>query len=295
MRKRYFILLVVSFYCITTFANSSNNAKSSPVVSQKRHMPNGFSGQTIYISNTDDTMLFVSSNKLPAEINMSVFDTKTVMWSTPVQIALSIDESKNISLKKSAGKELFISLKNKKGKLDLYSFYYNKGKCSSLQKLNDKINSEYNERNACLSDDGNTLYFSSDRKGGKGGYDIYKSERMENGDWGTAQNLGDAINTKSDEDSPFMLSDNATLYFSSEAHGSTGGFDIFNSTLSEEGAWSTPENVGTSINSKGDELYFYLTDDEKLLFYSSSNNISQTEFTIFEFINYQQEFTVVNQ
>ena len=167
------------------------------------------------------------------------------------------------------------------------------GKCYNLKKVNDNINTGNNVKSACVTVDGNTLYFSSDRKGGYGGYDIYKSEKMSNGDWSVAQNLGANINTKSDEDAPFMLTDNVTLYFSSEAHGAIGGFDIFNSTLSEEGIWSTPESAGISVNSKDDELYFYLTTDEKLLFYSSSNDVSQTELTIFEFINYQQEFSII--
>ncbi|MFH0867138.1 MAG: hypothetical protein V1904_13160 [Bacteroidota bacterium] len=297
-RKFSLLLLFIPFFHQTVFSKtqSAENTHSATAMVQDKSVPTGFIGQVLYISAADDTMIFVSSENIPAAIFISVFNAKTAKWSAPEQIVFSDEILKNKCPKVTAGKELFVALKNKKGKTDLYSFYYNNWKCSNLSKLNENINTGNNEKSACLSEDGNTLYFSSDRKGGKGGYDIYKSEKLENGGWGTAQNLGGIINTKSDEDTPFILSDNVTLYFSSKAHSSIGGYDIFSSTLSEEGIWTAPESAGTSINSKGDELCFYLTSNEKRGFYSSSDNsFSQTGLYIFESRNFQQELSIINQ
>lgn len=299
MKRRFFILLFfIPFFQQTIFPETQRDENASSVTSafQDKPVSTGFTGQVLYVSAADDTLVFVSSENIPATIFISVFNAKTAGWSIPEQIIINNDMSKNKCQKVMAGKELYVSLKNKKGKWDLYSFLYSNGKCGDLTKLNDKINTANNEKSACLSEDGNTLYFSSDRKGGKGGYDIYKSEKMENGEWGTAQNIGMVINTKSDEDAPFILSDNVTLYFSSKTHCSIGGYDIFNSTLSEEGIWTAPESAGTSINSKGDELYCYLTSNEKKFFFSSSDNtLSQTVLYIFELRTSQQELTVIKQ
>lgn len=127
----------------------------------------------------------------------------------------------------------------------------------------------YNEPSASLSSDGNTLYFSSNRPGGFGKRDIYKVVKLPNGEWGKAANLGPAINTAEDEDSPFIHPDRRTLYFSSKGHENMGGFDIFKTIVSEEGTWSMPENLGAPVNTPDDDIYFVLSTDGKTGYYSS--------------------------
>ena len=139
-------------------------------------------------------------------------------------------------------------------------------------KLNSNINTKYWETHASLSPDGNTLYFTSNRPGGFGGRDIYKSNKNSKGDWGPAINLGPTINTPYDEESPFIMSDGKTLYFSSEGHESMGGFDIFVSTVSADGFWSTPINVGYPINTTENDVFFVPTSDKKHAYYSSAND-----------------------
>lgn len=218
---------------------------------------------------------------------MSVFNSNTGKWSVPARAAFYDKVQDNECHITKKGRELFFSLKSKNGDLDLYSFLYSNGECSNPCRLNDNINTAYNEKSACLSEDGNTLYFSSDRKGGKGGYDIYRSEKRSDGEWGPAQNLGGSVNTKADEDAPFILADDVTLYFNSKGYGSAGGYNIFTSTMNEDGVWSLPESVGKNINSGADEQYAYLTSDEKILYFSSFTN----GLNIFEYVIYQPEFT----
>ncbi|MCK5823426.1 MAG: OmpA family protein [Bacteroidales bacterium] len=134
---------------------------------------------------------------------------------------------------------------------------------SDVKKLSKKINSKAWESHACFSPDGNTIYFVSDRSDGKGDRDIYKSTKNSKGKWGAAVNLGNTINTPYNEDTPYLLNDGKTLYFSSEGHFSMGGYDIFYSKMSDNGEWSEPVNIGYPINTTDDDLFFMPIEDGK--------------------------------
>jgi hypothetical protein len=120
-------------------------------------------------------------------------------------------------------------------------------------KVNENINSKFFENSATISPDGKTLYFSSDRPGGFGGFDLYRSLILPNGEWSEALNLGPDINTAYDEDFPFLSMDGNVLYFASKGHNSMGGFDVFKSDFSEEkNQWGTPLNLGYPVNNAYD-------------------------------------------
>ena len=139
--------------------------------------------------------------------------------------------------------------------------------------LDKPINSSYFESSACLSADGNKLYFTSERIGKKNpkaaGADIYVSERISKSEWGEPKNLGPVINTLYDEASVFIHPDGKTLFFSSKGHMSMGGHDIFMSKLNDDGTWSKPENLGYPINSVDDDVHFTLSVDGKEAYYSA--------------------------
>ena len=97
-----------------------------------------------------------------------------------------------------------------------------------LKSIGSTINSNTSiETSACLSYDGEILFFASDRKEGMGGTDIYYVKKLPDGKWGKPINVGDGINTKYNEDYPTFLKDGKTLFFSSEGHNSMGGYDLF--------------------------------------------------------------------
>ncbi len=133
------------------------------------------------------------------------------------------------------------------------------------------INTPYWETHATLSADGKTLYFVSDRPGGMGGRDIYRSVKLPNNEWSKALNVGTPINSEYDEDSPFFHPDGKTLYFSSNGDQSMGGFDIFFSKKNVDGTWGNPLNMGYPLNTVGDDVYFSTTIDGKKGYYSSSH------------------------
>lgn len=194
-------------------------------------------------------------------------------WRTPSKIGANINTPSHeagISLAPD-GKELFI-YKDDNGDGNIYSSKYLNKQWQSPVKLNKFINTKYRETHACITGDGSTLYFTSDRPGGIGGLDIWKSTKQKNGDWGKPENLGEPVNSQLDEESPFILADGKTLYFSSQGHESMGGFDIFISTLSSDGFWSEPQNVGYPINTTEDDVFYVPTQDENEAYYSSAKD-----------------------
>ncbi|OFX16496.1 MAG: hypothetical protein A2033_10985 [Bacteroidetes bacterium GWA2_31_9] len=248
---------------VTRQMKSCENAKDmffTPVEVDEMNVGNQINS-TFYeynpcVSQAEDLMFFTMSknNEL---ILISKFANGA--WEKPKNITNLVKSAdgacKTVSLSHD-GKFLFFSDDNSDNKGDLYVSKINKGKAMPMDNLNRNINSRYSETNASLSPDGKTLYFTSDRKGGIGGLDIYKSKK-ENGDWGPAENLGSPINTINDEETPFITADGKSLYFSSEGHNSIGGFDFFVSTMLEDGNWSVPLNLGYPISTTDDDLFYY--------------------------------------
>lgn len=134
-------------------------------------------------------------------------------------------------------------------------------------RLNKNINTEAWEGSCSMTADGRYLYFASERKDGLGGRDIYVSEKV-NGDWGPATNLGPNINTKYDEDAPFIHPDGITLFFSSKGHSSIGGYDIMFS-VKRDNEWTEPINMGIPLNTTEDDRYYVINAKGDKGFFSS--------------------------
>ncbi|MES2799251.1 MAG: OmpA family protein [Bacteroidota bacterium] len=104
-----------------------------------------------------------------------------------------------------------------------------------------------------LSEDGNTLYFTSDAPGGFGGKDLYSSTKSANNEWSKPMNLGDVINTEGDEMFPFFEETEKVLYFTSSGHFGLGGLDLFSSTQKGT-SWGTVINAGAPMNTNSDDF-----------------------------------------
>lgn len=113
-----------------------------------------------------------------------------------------------------------------------------------------------------VSNDGKKLYFASNIPGGYGGFDLYEVAILDNGSLGAPMNLGSKINTKEDEKFPFISDDSKYIFFSSKGHTNMGGFDVFRSSISDEG-YQTAFNLGGTLNSRKDELAFVMVSDNK--------------------------------
>ncbi len=119
-----------------------------------------------------------------------------------------------------------------------------------------------------FSRDGKTLYFSSNRRGGKGGLDLYRAPMDNSGRFGRPINLGSTINTRGNEIFPYV-SEDGKLYFSSDGHPSLGGLDLF--VASRSGDEIQIEHLGLPINSVGDDFGLFLSDSTQGYF--SSNRV----------------------
>lgn len=183
------------------------------------------------------------------------------------------------------GKYLFFTGCNRPdglGRCDIYIAQKKGDDWSKPFDLSPPVNTPGWESQPSINADGKVLYFVSNRKGGYGGYDIWKSTLTDKG-WGEPVNLGPNINTIYDEQSPFIHPDDSTLYFCSNGWPGLGGKDLFVSRLGKDGKWQKPENLGYPINSNGDENGLTLTANGTYAFFSSNSLKGFGGFDIYTF------------
>jgi outer membrane protein OmpA-like peptidoglycan-associated protein/Tfp pilus assembly protein PilF len=169
------------------------------------------------------------------------------------------------------------------GSCDLYISKKKGANWSRPVNIGPPINSQYKESQPSLSANGETLFFASNRPGGKGQFDIWKSDFVK-GKWTTPLNLGDSINTAEDELAPFIHYDNKTLYFSSQGHLGMGGSDLFISKKLENNTWSKAKNLGYPINTHYNEESLIVTADGKLGLFSSNMDGGLGQKDIYQFV-----------
>lgn len=158
------------------------------------------------------------------------------------------------------------------GRCDLYYSEKVGEKWSFPKNISTPVNTRYKETQPSLSADGRTLYFASDRPGGKGQLDIWVTFKDEENNWTMPDNLGDTINTKLHEMSPFIHFDNQTLYFASEGYPGLGGFDLYVSRKDSAENWTAPENLGYPINTGKDEIGLIVNSKGNKAYYSSGRD-----------------------
>jgi outer membrane protein OmpA-like peptidoglycan-associated protein/tetratricopeptide (TPR) repeat protein len=206
-----------------------------------------------------------------------ISNKKNGKWSEPLQMSTNLNTTNHdasIALSPD-GQTLFLyrfdqdsPSSNSSG--DLFTSKLEGKVWARAERLSDKINSKGWEPSATITEDGKTLYFASDKPGGKGGTDIYYSRKLSDGNWDKPVSIGNVINTEYDEDCPFIHPDGKTLYFSSKGHNTMGGFDIFISKYDvDTKAWGKPENFGYPISTAHDDLHFVISTNAKRIYFST--------------------------
>jgi len=155
------------------------------------------------------------------------------------------------------------------GRCDLYYTTKVGDRWTFPKNMGKPVNSPYRETQPSLTPDGRTLYFSSDRPGGKGQHDIWVSYLDDGNRWSVPENLGEVINTPGIEMSPFIHPDNQSLYFSSDGHIGLGGYDLFVTRRDSTGKWQKPMNLGYPINTNRDEIGMIVNSRGDKAYYSS--------------------------
>lgn len=266
------------------FVNNARNFKITNIGSAV----NSSSKDYAPVINADETVLIFTSRRAEGNLNENVFDDNFYyedifisrkvdgQWSAAKNIGETVNTlyfDSNLALS-ADGTQLYLYKDGDNGDGNIYlSTLQDDDTWSEPEPLSNNINSSYTENSVSISPDGNTLYFTSDRPGSYGGYDIYSCEKDRRGEWGKVVNLGQVINTPYNEEGVFIGHDGKTLYFSSRGHKGMGGYDIFKSTYDEEKEeWGEPVNLGYPINTPDDDVYFVTTKDETSGYYATVRN-----------------------
>lgn len=155
------------------------------------------------------------------------------------------------------------------GRCDIYWSQLKSGAWTKPVPFSAVINSKHYESQPCISADGKSLIFASDRPGGMGGNDLWITTRQPNGKWTTPENLGPSINTPADEECPFLHPDGQTLYFASKGWPGMGDFDFYFVRKNPDGSWSAAQNLGYPINTKAMEKSLVVSLDGRTAYFSA--------------------------
>jgi peptidoglycan-associated lipoprotein len=173
--------------------------------------------------------------------------------------------------------------------VDLYLSRFRNGQWSEPTPIN--INQpESWESTPAFSPDGRTLYFSSNRRGGFGGLDIYSAQMDSRGRFGRVRNLGAEINTAGDELFPYVA-ENSKLYFSSNSHPGYGMLDIF--VVNRVNGRTSVDNLGQPVNSTSDDFGIFLFRADRG-FFTSNRDGGKGDDDIYTFVNEDPNLRVVN-
>jgi outer membrane protein OmpA-like peptidoglycan-associated protein/Tol biopolymer transport system component len=241
-------------------------------------------------SVTADGMQLIFSRNIDGNEDFFISRKKDKVWNTPVPLSEKINTPKYNEGAQSIspdGLYLFFTGCNRPdglGRCDIYVSHKNGNDWGEPFNLGAPINSSYWESQPAISPDGSTLYFVSNRPGGLGGYDIWKSSLKSDGYWSVPENLGPEINTPYDEHTPFVHPDGKTLYFSSDGWPGLGNKDIFMSRMNEEGKWTRPENLGYPINTFNEETGLIVTPDGSYGLFSSNLKGGLGDMDIYQFM-----------
>lgn len=173
--------------------------------------------------------------------------------------------------------------------VDLYLSRFRNGTWTDPQLININQPDAW-ESTPAFSPDGRTLYFSSNRKGGFGGLDLYSAQMDSRGRFGRVRNLGPDINTSGNEIFPY-LSENGQLYLASDGHPGYGMLDIF--VVNRASGKTTVQNLGKPVNSISDDFAIFLFSPDKG-FFTSNRTDGKGDDDIYTFVNEDPNLKVVN-
>jgi outer membrane protein OmpA-like peptidoglycan-associated protein len=193
---------------------------------------------------------------------------------------LNTPENEGAQSLSADGSILFFTACNRSagmGSCDIYYSFRKDSKWSRPVNAGPPLNTKYWEAQPSVSSDGRTLYFTSNRPGGKGEKDIWRAEISgidEKGllKWEEPWNPGDSINTPGNETSPFIHAGNKSFYFASDYHTGMGGFDLFMATIKNDSVFSEAQNLGFPVNTFNNEQGLFVSTDGQTAYFSSERN-----------------------
>lgn len=219
------------------------------------------------------------------DLMVSTFNGET--WNTPTSLSPIINTTDNEgtpSLSADGRTLVFTACQNKRGfgSCDLYISRRTGDQWAEPQNLGPIVNTRFYESQPALSADGRRLYFVSDRPGGLGKRDIWRTDIDADGNWQTPVNIGTPVNTPFNEASPFIHANGRSLFFASDGHIGLGGYDLFvadNLLLARainqapggelpKKEWAQPVNLGYPINNADDQASLFVSANGTRAYYS---------------------------
>lgn len=209
-----------------------------------------------------DRLFYTSDYRYVDQLSINVSDLymaerKKDIWQTSIFWAGNSFENEQVAGGSVNGENIFIY---SNGDFSTHDLSMAKVKKRDLERTKkgfpaNKINTKDFEHGATMNAEGTVIYFSSNRPGGYGGFDIYTIKKDADGNWGEVENAGSVINTELDENFPNLSKDGSSLYFSSTGHRGFGGFDLYEGIYnSAENTWGFVKNLGVPINTPYDEM-----------------------------------------
>ncbi|MFP4555739.1 MAG: hypothetical protein ACLFNU_02605 [Bacteroidales bacterium] len=208
------------------------------------------------VTQDEEMLVYTSVQQFYSAIMMST--RRSDIWTHPINLNSQMFADGPIRTTGiSADGTTLLLARNDNDIFNLYTSNYDStnNSWSVISRMPREINSRSWENYASFSPTADTLYFSSNRSGGAGGFDIYMSAKVD-GEWGEAVNMGEVFNTTFDEIAPVISHDGQKLFFSSKGHTTMGGFDVFVS-YKENGKWTKPQNLGYPLNTTDNDVFFY--------------------------------------
>ncbi|MBU2915155.1 MULTISPECIES: OmpA family protein [Reichenbachiella] len=231
------------------------------------------------VMSPDESQLYFTRKNHPG--NVGGIDDPGDVWVSEHQLDGTWSEPENISELNTSGLNQMIGfldierrilLNTDKG---LISYFRVSGRWFE----SDPVEVEYFKNNgeiftASVSDDARYMLFGMESFGTYGVEDLYISQLKSDGKWSSPKNLGSVLNTANQEITPYLASDNKTLFFSSNGHGGEGSFDVFMSKRLDDTwlNWSAPVNLGSRVNTEGWESSFVLPTEKEYAYLISTQN-----------------------
>ncbi|WP_425392599.1 OmpA family protein [Ekhidna sp.] len=238
--------------------NQVTNSKDSVLVATLPKEVNRFRLQYLPSVTIDDAAIFYTKrDNVRGDEDIVVSYKKDGEWLPAQSVSSRINTPLNegaCAVSADGRTMIFTSCdgRNSLGSCDLYISKKVGDQWSYPKNLGKPVNTMYWESQPSLSADGKTLYFSSNRRGGFGGRDLWVSTNKK-GNWSKPINLGENVNTRKDETTPFIHPNGSSLYFSANGYPGMGGYDLYVSERLDS-TWSQPKNLGYPINTYKDEV-----------------------------------------
>lgn len=245
------------YFCSTKNISSDNN---------KINIEKGKSFNSLFFAKKKRLNIWVKTKIVESFKNLNVC---SICFTNDQSVAyITIDVSKeNENIEKENLKIYKVKIDNKGSIINSFELPFN--------------SNEYSSGYPTISNDGKTIYFSSDRPGGFGGTDIYKATIFNDNTFGLPVNLGQKVNSEGNEVFPWITKDD-NLFFSSDGLNGFGGLDIY-FIHNEHGEWINLTNLGESLNSKQDDFGLILNKDEETGFFSSNRKGGKGDIDIYQF------------